>query len=426
MTELLNSPPVGSRALMQQLNAVRVIHELRQRGPLSCAALSRAIGLSKPTVYALVDLLEQLQYITSTSKHRAQEGPGRPSRLYAFRPDFGYVLGADIGADKIIVMISDLDGTVLSKVRFDHGSSASSKHLDALGTFRRACGQALEQAGIDAKRLMSVVVGIPGVLAADGTLSNIPQIPEWEGFAIKRELESQFSCPVTVEREVNLLVRAEKQLGLARDLSNALLIQLGVGVGAGLLMDGKVFQGANGAAGEIGSMPIGTPDGEQDAFGQFEWASGGAGIAARGSRAAKEPGGEALLAAANGDPGSIDAALVFATARDGDKASARIVNSAVDTLATGIAVLICAFNPEAVILSGGMTMSQDLILGPLTTSLKDSLPFTPHIAVSELTDSAVPLGAIHYGLDVAAVRLTHIPELTHFSDNDGAEKDATN
>ena len=391
MTDTPKTPPVGSRELMQQLNAARLIHELRERGPLSRADLSRAIGLSKPTVNALVDVVEELGYITSTSQYGVMKGPGRPGRLYSFRADYGHILAADIGADKVIVMIADLNGLVLAKVRVDWHGSARAVDGDLLEIFRNACSAAMEQAKIDSSRLMNVVVGIPGVLSKDGIISHVPQIPEWEGVALERELSSMFACPVVVEREVDSFVRAEKWLGCAKDLSNAVLVQLGVGVGAGLLVDGVVFHGANGAAGEIGSMPIGTVDTTQNTFGQFEWACGGAGIGVRGARAGLRPDGKAILAEAGGDVDSIDASTVFATARAGDPVAQRIVNEAVDALGVGIAVLVCAFNPEVVILSGGMTMSQDLIVDRLVGQLETIVPFPPHVVVSDLTDSAVSL-----------------------------------
>lgn len=411
MTDTSRVPPIGSRELMHQLNAARLIHELRERGPLSRADLSRAIGLSKPTVNALVDVVEELGYITSTSEYGVMNGPGRPGRLYSFRADYGHILAADIGADKVIVMIADLDGSVLAKVRVDWHGSDRAMDGDILKVFRNACDAAMEKAKIDSSRLMNVVVGIPGVLSKDGIISHIPQIPEWEGLALERELSSMFACPVVVEREVDSFVRAEKWLGRARHLSNAVLVQLGVGVGAGLLVDGVVFHGANGAAGEIGSMPIGTVDTTQKAFGQFEWACGGAGIGVRGARAALSQDGKAILAEAGGDVESIDASTVFATARAGDPVAARIVNDAVDALGVGIAVLVCAFNPEVVILSGGMTMSQDLIVDRLVGQLETMVPFPPHVVVSDLTDSAVSLGAIKYGLELAALWLARVPEL---------------
>jgi predicted NBD/HSP70 family sugar kinase len=411
MRDTRQSPPTGSRELMHQLNAARLIHELRQGGPLSRADLSRAVGLSKPTVYALVDEVEKFGYITSTTDYQDMKGPGRPGRLYSFRPDYGYIIGADIGADKIIVMIADLDGSVLAKVRVNWREAARTTHGHLLKIFRDACDAAMEQAKVDPSRLMNVVVGIPGVLSDEGLIGHIPQIPEWEGFALQRELSSMFECPVVVEREVDSFVRAEKWVGCAKDLSNAILVQLGVGVGAGLLIDGEVFHGAHRAAGEIGSMPIGAVDTTQMGFGQFEWACGGAGIAVRGAQAALSKNGEAILAAVGGDVESIDAAIVFATARAGDPVAQRIVNEAVDTLGMGIATLVCALNPEAVILSGGIALSQDLIVGRLVSQLERIVPIPPRVVVSELTDSAVSLGAINHGLDLAAKWLTRVPEL---------------
>lgn len=403
-------PPTGTRALMQQLNAARVIHELRRGGPSSRAELSRAMGLSKPTISALTDTLTRLGYIEPIGADTAQAGPGRKGQLYQFRPDFRYLLGADIGAEKIVLVVADLAGSIHSTVRIPtpHASSAS-----ILAAFDAASAQALTEAGVARSALMCAVVGTPGIVAPDGSISAAPQLPDWEGTVLATHLARALPCQVTVDREANLLMLAECWQGQAAQLSTALLVQLGIGVGASLLVDGQIVRGSSGAAGEIGLMPIGySIEPPQFGFGPFEWITGGRGIATRGLQAARRAKKSGILAAANGQPDAVDAAAVFAAARRGDRTARRIVHDAVQTLATGIATLCCAVNPEVVILSGGLARSHEQIVPLLTDELTQWVPYPPQVLISGLSDAAVALGAVRHALDLAEDVLATVPDLS--------------
>lgn len=392
--------PTGSAALMRRINLGLILQALRTAGPQSRADLARATGLSKPTTNGLVEELARRGYVVPTSTAHDSTRPGRPAALYGFRADIAHVLGIDIGADKLLLAIADLDGTVLGKTRLDaQPMSGSSAHelAERLGV---ATGDLCQELNLDPATLRRAVVGTPGIVSPDGTLTKVPQFPHLEGPVLAGALEAALPCPVSLDREVHLSLMAEKWRGGAKDLRNVLYVQIGIGVGAGLLLNGEVFRGAAGAAGEIGLMPIGPadhrPEGE---FGRFEWATGGAGLAARGRRLAATPAGADLLRRADGDTANIDAELLFTAATDGDKHADALVREAIATLATGIAALVTTLNPDTVILSGGLSRAGDQLLRPLQEYMTTSVPVMPDFVVSDLSDEAVALGAIRLALD---------------------------
>jgi predicted NBD/HSP70 family sugar kinase len=204
-----------------------------------------------------------------------------------------------------------------------------------------------------------------------------------------------FDCPVHVEREVTLSLLAEQWLGVAQDLSDGLFVQLGVGVGAGLLIDGHVYRGADGGAGEIGLMPVGSPTPfAGDGLGPFESATGGAALAREGAALARTRRGSKLLELAGGKAHSVTAAMVFAAAAAGDVAAGKVLSKALDVLAQGIAGLVCALNPRAVILSGGMSRAGEQLRGPLESRVATQVPFPPKFLISTVGDEGVALGAV--------------------------------
>lgn len=385
----------GSPALMRRINAAHVLREIRAAGAMSRADLARITGLSKPTVTNVVE------YLCSSGRVRpaTQDSPSRPSgrhpQLYEFCADSHRVLGIDIGADKLIVVVANMDGDVLASRRRATSRISSHAPEKLLGLVRETAHKLLLETDVNGGDLLAVGVGTPGVVSAEGVVTLAPQLRGWEGLDLHAALADVFDCPVHVEREVTLSLLAEQWLGVAQDLSDGLFVQLGVGVGAGLLIDGRVYRGADGGAGEIGLMPLGSPTPfAGDGLGPFESATGGAALAREGAAAARTRRGTKLLELAGGKADSVTAAMVFAAAAAGDATAGKVLSRALDVLAQGIAGLVCALNPRAVILSGGMSRAGEQLRGPLEARVATQVPFPPKFLISTVGDEGVALGAV--------------------------------
>ncbi|MBB4660856.1 ROK family transcriptional regulator [Conexibacter arvalis] len=403
----------GSPALMRRLNAGRILRELRTSGPRSRAELARVTGLSKPTVNGVVEELHRAGWVEPVE---GADGPpqrtGRPAQLYAFRADFGHVLGIDIGADKLMLLLADATGEVVARARRSLRELAPRGPQAILDEVARSAPALLAGAGVAPERLLAVVAGTPGVVSADGVVTTVPQLRDWEGIPLRARLQEIFDCPVQVDREVHLSLLAEQWHGLAAGLDDALYVQVGMGVGAALLVNGQVVRGADGGAGEIGLMPLGgalaAGASERGGFGPFETATGGVGIARRAQAAALTPDGARLLELAGGDVAAIEAKTVFDAAAEGDATARAIVDEAVAVLGQGIACLACALNPRTVIVSGGLSRAGEALVGPLRDEVARYVPFTPRFLISTLSDEAVALGAVR--------RATEIVERTHLAE----------
>lgn len=394
------------------MNAARVLREVRAIGPMSRAEIARTTGLSKPTVTSVVDHLEREGFLLRVSGVQPLQPTGRRPQLYAFHADLRRVLGIDIGADKLVVLVANLDGQRLGIRRRDTRRLASRGPRALLAAVHETAIQLLAETSVTPEELLAVGVGTPGVVSAEGVVTLAPQLHGWEGLRLGAELTAMFGSGVHVEREVTLSLLAEQWVGAASDLQDALFIQLGVGVGAGLLLDGRVYRGADGGAGEIGMMPVDPASAPAPipGFGPFEAAVGGAALARDGARLGRTARGRALRELAGGDPDAIRASTVFAAAAAGDRAAAVLVDHAVSALARGIAGLVCTLNPEVVILSGGMSRAGDQLLGPLHAQVSALVPFPPRFLTSTLGEEAVALGAIRRVTETLADNLV-LPDL---------------
>jgi predicted NBD/HSP70 family sugar kinase len=206
-------------------------------------------------------------------------------------------------------------------------------------------------------------------------------------------LRDRLGGRIGVENDVNLAAEGERWRGLGRGVANFGFLSVGTGVGMGLVLDGKLYRGASGAAGEVGYLPIGADpyDPQVRRRGAFEEAVNGAAVV----RAA----GQAGLA------GSLSAKKVFALARKGDPLARRVVDAEAARIAVGLAVVLAVVDLELVILGGGVGGNADLLLAPVERELRALSPLRPRLAVSALGEDAVLQGAVATALAVAQSRL---------------------
>jgi predicted NBD/HSP70 family sugar kinase len=404
-------PTSGSPQLMRRLNSALVLQAIREAGSASRAEIRAATGLSKPTVREVAEFLLRTGYVSEAAAGEGDGGgrPGPRARVLTFRADLGHVVGIDVGANKILVHVADLSGTILASER--RGTRSARGAGTVLRTVRAAAGKAIAAAGVDRKTLMAVAVGTPGVIdRASGRIALAPQLPGWEGLELGQALGRSFPCPVLVENEVRLSILAERWRGAAQGIDDAVYIQIGVGIGGGILIGGELYRGANGAAGEIGYLP--DPEGSTLAggLGPFEHAAGGSAFARLGRAAAAGDGGGLLRELAGGDPEAVDAEIVFAAAAQGDEAARAIVAELTRTLANGVAAVVAVLNPATVIVGGGLSRAGSALLDPLERHLADLVPLPPRLVLSSLGEESVALGAIRLALQRADERLFSFAE----------------
>lgn len=233
------------------LVASAVLGLLGARGPISRAEIARSLDVSPATVTQVTRNLIARGLVTELD-HAPSRG-GRPGRRIGLVDTAGGVIGAKVTADHVAVVDVDLDGTVRSST--SHPFNPSAPH--ALDTLGHILGTAVDD---HSGRLLGVGVGIPG--AVDTQASGVVEAPTlgWSDAQVGPVLRAALGVPVLVENDVNTLAVAERLYGTGRRHDTYLTVTIGRGIGCGIVVDGALYRGSRGGAGEIGHIPV-EPDG---------------------------------------------------------------------------------------------------------------------------------------------------------------------
>lgn len=395
----------GSPSLMRQLNLTSVLSVIRAQGPLPRPELARATGLSMPTVKQLVDLLMAKGYVEEVDPPVGTSAPRRPgprARFVSFRATLGYVLALDVGAHNTVAKLADLSGSVISTVRVVHPEPADRPAV--LHAIRTSVGRVYADSGVQPHDVRAMVIGTPGVVdPRTGEVTLAPQIANWDGIDLKSELSDIIHFPTVVENEAHLSLLAEQWIGAAHDHLNVVYIQLGIGIGAAILIDGRLYRGSSGAAGEIAYL-VTDADVDQprdSAAGPFEWFAGGDAFRRRGAMAAIGARGATLLSMAGGDPDAVTAQIVIDAAAAGDAAASDVATSILERLGREVANIASILNPDLILLGGGIANAGDMVLRPIREAVERFAPRPPPVHLSGLGGDGAVLGAVRRAVDIA-------------------------
>src|SRR3954451_5787692 len=296
----------GTPALLRTLNQGALIQQLRDRGPLSRAQLARDTGLSKPTVSQALAELELAGLVRAVGP--AAPARGRTAILYEPDPTAGYVVGIDIGRACNRVAVADLGGSIIA--RRDSPNRARTGAA-VVRTVAREALAAVKDAGIGWKRVVHTVVGSPGVFdPSTGRLWHAPNLPDWSKPGLADELRDALPPSTAIDNDATLAAVGERDFGRGREARSFVYVELGTGLGVGIVIDGELHRGARGAAGEVGYIPWpGAPSSER---GRLEEATSAAAVVASAREA--------------GMRGDLTAKDVFDKARAGDAKALRAID----------------------------------------------------------------------------------------------------
>ncbi len=335
-------------------------------GGLSRDALANRAAFSKTRVNATVAGLIA-QGLLEEAGLQASSGGRRPETLRLHR-GLGVLLAADLGATSLDVAVLTPDLRVLAS----HGEPADVRRGPGLilSRVRVLMAELLRQCGRSARNVIAIGIGVPGPVNFEtGQLVNPPLMPEWDSFSIRDDLRADYSAPVFVDNDVNLMALGELWR-LQRSLQNFLVIKVGTGIGCGIVCHGEVYRGANGSAGDVGHICVDSrgPRCTCGNLGCLEAMAAGPAIAAQATEAALA-GKSPMLAAVLGERGVITPQDVAQASRAGDAASNAIVQRAGSLIGQMLASIVNFFNPSHVFIGGGVTRIGPLFLAALRQSV---------------------------------------------------------
>lgn len=391
------SGPTGSPQLMRRMNRRQVLLALRDLGPLSRPALSKQTGLSKITVNAVVaELVDQGRIDETADVHTG--GPGPRTRVVSFNPDYAYVAAVDIGASRARIALSDLSGRIVGQLSADLQHLTSARAI--IDVIRELFRETVASGQVDPDRIRAMYVATPGIVEpSTQRVTLAPQLPDWDSLDLVHELGDLGDFTIQVENEVRLAVAGEQWRGAATGIDDVAYFHLGMGVGLGLVVGGRIVHGANGAAGEVGYLPLMPhPGSAHDSSGPFEQLVGGEAYRRAAHRAIDAGHGNDLLDLAGQDSAAIDARLLYSAAIDGHPGAEKIVTEILQVTARGVAAVCAILNPAIVIIGGGIAQAGPWMLTALEKEVRVFAPLAPRFSLAGLGDDAALVGAIRQAL----------------------------
>jgi predicted NBD/HSP70 family sugar kinase len=242
---------------LREANRLRVVDELRRHGTLSRADLARLTGLSATTMTALVGDLRASGLVVEQAVRdgNGPAGRGRPPVLLRLDASAGGALGIDFGHRHLRVALADLSRTVLAERATELDVDAAARgSLDAAAAL---VDEVLAEAGMDSSRIIGAGVGLPGPIdARTGAVGSSVTLADWVGLKPAEELARRLSVSVAVDNDANLGALGEVSFGAARGLRDILYVKVSSGIGAGLILGGRLYHGAVGLAGELGHVHV--------------------------------------------------------------------------------------------------------------------------------------------------------------------------
>ncbi|MET9444752.1 ROK family transcriptional regulator [Streptomyces sp. NPDC006610] len=381
--------PSTARAINDRL-ALRL---LQQEGPLTAGQLKQLTGLSRPSVADLVERLTASGLIAVVGE-AGEQRRGPNAKLYGIVADRAHLAALDVRTDGVSVAVSDLVGRVLAEasapIVTDAGTGPAVERAVAL------VERTAKEAGAD--RLHTVGIGAPGLIdPATGELRDTTGLPAWHRRFVAALQERLPEARVIVENETNLAALAEQRDGAAGDRDTFVLLWLGHGTGAAVVLDGALRRGASGGTGEIGFLPVpgttGLPS-ATDCEGGFHSLAGSAAIA----RLAGEYG---LTGTPAGSEPPAAAVVREAAARDFGPA-ARFLDALADRLAIGVASVVAVLDPGCVVLGGEVGQAGgDALAQRVAARVHRMSPLPTSVRAGVLGGGAVLRGALLTARDTA-------------------------
>ncbi|CAI6084518.1 N-acetylglucosamine repressor [Paenibacillus sp. JJ-100] len=240
----------GDQMLVKKINKSIVLDTIRRHAPLSRAKLSEVTGLNKATVSNLVADLISEELVQEIGP--GESSGGRKPLMLLFRGTAGYAVGLELSVTRLKGVLTDLEGHIVAEYAVDLEQHDTASVFEQL---KLAADHLIIQAPPSPHGVIGIGIGVPGMVDEQGTVLFAPNLG-WEMVPLRAMLEENFKLPVTIDNEANAGARGELHFGAGVGVRHLIYISAGIGIGSGIMVDGELYKGAWGYAGETGHMSI--------------------------------------------------------------------------------------------------------------------------------------------------------------------------
>lgn len=381
----------GDQSLVREINRAILLNLLRMNAPQSRADLAAATGLNKTTVSSLVADLLATGLVREIGQ--ANSAGGRPAVLLELNPEAGCIIGVEFGVGYIKIILTDFCARVLWRQEASFiPSDGPEAALTQLIELVREASLIAEQSG---QKIFGMGVGVPGLLDLHSGMLLFGQNTGWRRVPIRQRLVEEFTFPIFVDNDAKASAFGEKYFGVAQHVDDFVYVTANVGLGAGVWLDGQLYRGANGFAGEVGHTTF-LPDGPLCNCGNrgcWETFASQRALIER-IRAGAAAGRPTLLHNGDGALDEVTMPRIVAAARAGDALVLEALEEVGNYLGLVIANLINTFNPNLLVFGGELSLADEFLLPPIQRTLDErAIPearqTTPIVVAAYRFDSCV-------------------------------------
>ncbi|MFE3030378.1 ROK family protein [Streptomyces canus] len=383
----------GTPRTLRAMNDRAALDLLLEHGPLSRTRIGKLTGLSKPTASQLLARLEASGLVLATGTSEGRPGPN--AQLYEVDPSAAYAAGLDVTPERILAAVADITGRTVGSYELPTPGRRPAQPVVRQVT--DALDGAVKAAGLARDDVHRLVIGTPGAFdPGTGRLRYASHLPGWHTPTLLDELAAALPMPVEYENDVNLVAVAEQRLGAARGHEDFVLLWNEGGLGAALVLGGRLHRGWTGGAGEVGFLPVpGAP-----LVRQVTKANSGGYQELAGSQAIPQLARElGMTDIPSGPYADVAAALVERAATEDTVLGRLLLETYATRLATGLASLVSVLDPELVVLSGAsLTAGGDTLRALVQAELEELAASRPRLVVGAVHEHPVLRGALESAL----------------------------
>lgn len=384
------------KTLINSINKQNVLNIIRNNGPIYKAEIARMTGLSIPTIMKITDDFIDKKLIREIGK--GESNGGKPPELLELIPDSNFIIGVDIGTTYITAIAMDMTAKIISK------TSVPTKIKDTIENVITRISDVIEetiiQSGVNERRILGVGIGMPGIL--NDKAGKVLFSPDfgWEDIDFISSLRKRgIKLPILIENVTRVMALGERLFGAAKNIDNFICINLGYGIGSAIVIQGELYKGSSGTSGEFGHimMEKNGPLCSCGNYGCLEALASANAISVKARTLLEKGEKSSIYEIVSGDLASIDAKTVFDAARKSDMLACKIILEATEYIGIAIANTIDFFDPELIILEGGVAKAGEILLENIKTTVASrKMKYAgknTELRISEMGSDSATIGA---------------------------------
>ncbi|MGB2867704.1 MAG: ROK family transcriptional regulator [Bacteroidota bacterium] len=358
----------GSQSLLGKRNTSLTLKTIYDRGPVSKRELAGHTGLSVAKINSLVSTLIRTGIVYESGKQ--QSIGGRRSSLYELNTEFKYSVGCQLSHTQIHTIVSNLKGKIIAEtLRPYHKSDGKELVIDLI---IKSIRDVMTDSGLPKEQFLGIGLAIAGLVnPIDGTTMPFPHLVKWGNVPFENTLMSEFALPCHVINVANAAMLAEHKIGVAKGYDNSLFLNVGTGLGMGILFNGKLYEGTTGTAGEFGHITVDEngPLCECGNIGCLEAIASTNAVITKGQQVLKQGVFSTLSETVHDDFNKLTFEDICHAAEKGDKLAFDLIHKMGEDLGEGIVTLINLINPQMIVLGGRVVKAKNSITSTIMNTV---------------------------------------------------------